>query len=111
MTFPLVLVVSLASQGFHGWAALVWAALLYGPILLLTVLVHELGHSLAARRLGGEVDSILLWPLGGLAYIAHSGNPRGVTPPPRIGESPTGCMRASFDHPHPQDDATLQTTC
>jgi len=49
---------------------------LVGPILWTTVLVHELGHCLAARKVGGTVDSILLWPLGGLAYIAHSGSAR-----------------------------------
>lgn len=45
--------------------------LLNGPILFGTVLVHELGHSLAAQYYGGHVDHILLWPLGGLAYCGH----------------------------------------
>lgn len=31
------------------------------------VLLHEYGHCLACRRVGGEADQILLWPLGGLA--------------------------------------------
>ena len=35
--------------------------------LLLVVLMHDLGHVAACRRLGGEADDILLWPLGGLA--------------------------------------------
>ncbi|KAL3802012.1 hypothetical protein ACHAW5_009417 [Stephanodiscus triporus] len=40
---------------------------LYGPILLLTILVHEFGHALTTKRLGGTVDGIVLWPLGGFA--------------------------------------------
>jgi Zn-dependent protease len=39
------------------------AAALFGSILL-----HELGHAFAARRVGGRADEILLWPLGGLAF-------------------------------------------
>lgn len=35
--------------------------------LLLLVLLHEFGHCLACRRVGGTADEILLWPLGGLA--------------------------------------------
>lgn len=35
-------------------------------ILLASVLLHELGHAYAARRLGGGADQIMLWPLGGL---------------------------------------------
>lgn len=35
--------------------------------LLLSLLLHELGHCLVCRRLGGTADEVLLWPLGGLA--------------------------------------------
>lgn len=35
--------------------------------LLLSVLMHDFGHVAVCRRLGGEADDILLWPLGGLA--------------------------------------------
>lgn len=31
------------------------------------VLLHEYGHSLSCRYVGGESDDIILWPLGGLA--------------------------------------------
>ena len=31
------------------------------------VLLHEFGHCFACRRVGGEADEILMWPLGGLA--------------------------------------------
>ena len=33
-------------------------------------LAHEYGHCFACRRVGGEADEILMWPLGGLASCA-----------------------------------------
>lgn len=44
--------------------------------LFLIVLLHEFGHAFACRQVGGEADRILLWPLGGVAFVA---------PPPRPG--------------------------
>jgi Zn-dependent protease len=41
--------------------------ILYGPILLFTVIVHELGHALTTKKMGGQVEGITLWPLGGFA--------------------------------------------
>lgn len=37
--------------------------------LFLIVLAHEFGHCLACRWVGGEADEILMWPLGGLAFV------------------------------------------
>ncbi|RYD82821.1 MAG: peptidase M50, partial [Verrucomicrobiaceae bacterium] len=37
--------------------------------LFLIVLMHEFGHSLATRQVGGESDTIVLWPFGGVAYV------------------------------------------
>eukprot|EP00668_Euglena_longa_P048295 GGOE01065363.1.p1 GENE.GGOE01065363.1~~GGOE01065363.1.p1 ORF type:complete len:356 (+),score=76.87 GGOE01065363.1:49-1068(+) len=56
----------------YGAAGILYFFILYGPILFGTVLLHELGHALAARQLHQEVHRILLWPLGGLAFIGHS---------------------------------------
>lgn len=53
----------------------VWAAAEYVALFLI-VLLHEFGHSLACRQTGGTSDEIVLWPLGGVAY---------VRPPPRPG--------------------------
>ncbi len=44
--------------------------------LFLIVLLHEYGHALACRQVGGIAERIVLWPLGGVAY---------VNPPPRAG--------------------------
>jgi len=37
--------------------------------LFLIVLLHEFGHALACRQVGGRADRIVLWPLGGVAYV------------------------------------------
>src|ERR1700681_1730138 len=44
--------------------------------LFLIVTLHEFGHALACRQVGGNANQIVLWPLGGVAY---------VDPPPRPG--------------------------
>lgn len=46
---------------------MIFVMVLYGPVLLLTVLVHEFGHALTTIKLGGSVGGIVLWPLGGFA--------------------------------------------
>lgn len=52
-----------------------WAVLEY-LLLFVTVTLHEFGHALACRQVGGTAIQIVLWPLGGVAYVA---------PPPRAG--------------------------
>jgi Zn-dependent protease len=37
--------------------------------LFLIVLMHEFGHSLACKSVGGVAEEIMLWPLGGVAYV------------------------------------------
>ncbi|MHC4415309.1 MAG: site-2 protease family protein [Planctomycetota bacterium] len=48
----------------HGF----WLVVVSMACLFAIVLLHELGHCLACRRVGGEADEILMWPLGGLAF-------------------------------------------
>ncbi len=55
----------LAAQSPQG--SLAWYAVLSLTILLLSVLLHEIGHCAATRRVGGSADQIVLSPLGGLA--------------------------------------------
>jgi Zn-dependent protease len=43
--------------------------------LFLVVLLHEFGHCIACRAVGGRADEILLWPLGGLASCAPPERP------------------------------------
>lgn len=42
-------------------------------ILIVSVLLHEFGHILGARLTGGSGNEILLWPLGGLAFVRPAG--------------------------------------
>jgi uncharacterized protein (TIGR03067 family) len=37
--------------------------------LFLIVLLHEFGHALACRSVGGRAERIYLWPLGGVAFV------------------------------------------
>ena len=57
------------------YSSVTWNVLEYLG-LFLTVLLHEFGHAFACRQVGGQANRIVLWPLGGVAY---------VDPPPRPG--------------------------
>jgi Zn-dependent protease len=46
--------------------------------LFAIVLLHELGHALACRSVGGKADRIVLWPLGGVAYVQPPQRPGAV---------------------------------
>src|ERR1700686_971977 len=57
------------------YSSITWNVLEYLALFLI-VMLHEFGHALACRQVGGRADQIVLWPLGGVAY---------VDPPPRPG--------------------------
>ena len=57
------------------YSSIVWNVLEYLALFLI-VMLHEYGHALACRQVGGRANQIVLWPLGGVAY---------VDPPPRPG--------------------------
>jgi Zn-dependent protease len=57
------------------YSSVTWNVLEYLGLFLI-VLLHEFGHAFACRQVGGRADRIVLWPLGGVAY---------VDPPPRPG--------------------------
>ncbi len=57
------------------YSSLGWNALEYLALFLIVTL-HEFGHALACRQVGGTANRIVLWPLGGVAF---------VNPPPRPG--------------------------
>ena len=56
------------------YASPAWAVLEYLALFLI-VLMHEFGHALACRQVGGKADQIVLWPLGGVAYVAPPARP------------------------------------
>ncbi len=37
-----------------------------GTVLLLSLLIHEYSHLIAARLAGGDAEEVIIWPLGGL---------------------------------------------
>src|ERR1700678_2654508 len=57
------------------YSSITWNVLEYLALFLI-VMLHEFGHALACRQVGGRANQIVLWPLGGVAY---------VDPPPRPG--------------------------
>src|SRR6185369_35322 len=57
------------------YSSVIWNVLEYLGLFCI-ILFHEFGHALACRQVGGKADQIVLWPLGGVAY---------VSPPPRPG--------------------------
>lgn len=57
------------------YSALAWNVAEYVALFMI-VLLHEFGHALACRQTGGRANEIVLWPLGGIAF---------VSPPPRPG--------------------------
>jgi Zn-dependent protease len=50
------------------YSSLLWCVLEYLALFVI-VLLHEFGHAFACRQVGGRADTILLWPLGGVAYV------------------------------------------
>lgn len=42
------------------------------------VLLHEFGHALACRSVGGQANHIVLWPLGGVAFVRPPARPGAV---------------------------------
>ena len=58
-----------------GGGQMLWWQFRYLAMLFGLVFLHELGHCFGARRTGGTADNVLMWPLGGLAYVAPPHRP------------------------------------
>jgi Zn-dependent protease len=50
------------------YSSITWNVLEYLALFLI-VMLHEFGHALACRQVGGVANQIVLWPLGGVAYV------------------------------------------
>lgn len=55
-------------SGTGRYSSPVWNVLEYLALFLI-VLMHEFGHALACRQVGGTANRIMLWPLGGVAFV------------------------------------------
>ncbi|HET9443585.1 MAG TPA: site-2 protease family protein [Acidimicrobiales bacterium] len=62
VTFP-------GSHPGYGESAYWLAGVTTAFVFLISLLAHELGHALTARRLGVEVEGITLWMFGGMAKL------------------------------------------
>ncbi len=60
-----------------GDSSLLWNSLEYLALFVL-VTMHEFGHALACRSVGGKADQIVLWPFGGVAYVDPPQRPGAV---------------------------------
>ena len=56
------------------YSALAWNVAEYVALFVI-VLLHEFGHALACRQVGGQANRIVLWPLGGVAFVAPPQRP------------------------------------
>lgn len=63
------------SMRSRAYSSMTWNVVEYVGLFLI-VLMHEFGHVLACRQVGGVANEIVLWPLGGVAM---------GRPPPRPG--------------------------
>lgn len=73
-SWVIVAIIEIQLRG-NAYSSQVWNVAEYLALFAI-VLMHEYGHGLACRSVGGKAERILLWPLGGVAYVA---------PPPRAG--------------------------
>ncbi|MFQ3566797.1 MAG: site-2 protease family protein [Aggregatilineales bacterium] len=71
ITFPLILIWAMLQFGLL--AGMGWDGAIFGLIVILLlfgiVVLHELGHSIAAQNYGIEVEEIVLLPIGGVAML------------------------------------------
>jgi len=77
LLFPVVILALVLRTAYNNpiegaWIDMVIVmALLFGSVLL-----HELGHCYGARSVEGDATEVLLWPLGGLAFVEVPQTPR-----------------------------------
>jgi Zn-dependent protease len=70
-----LIVIYFAFEAAGRYSSPIWSILEYVTLFAI-VLMHEFGHAFACLSVGGRVQHIMLWPLGGIAF---------VSPPPRPG--------------------------
>jgi len=76
--WPLLFIVDILN-GLRFSDSFLWMLLFFilDLFMFATILLHELSHCVGAHCVGGFATHILLWPLGGLAYVGHGSGPCG----------------------------------
>src|SRR6266849_3132095 len=78
VVFPLVaagLILRVAYQKDVWPGTWIYATMLMA-LLFVIVLLHEFGHCFGARAVDGDAQEVLMWPLGGLAFVEVPHTPR-----------------------------------
>jgi Zn-dependent protease len=65
------------SDRAHAYSSISWPVIEYLALFAI-VLTHEYGHALACKQVGGTANRIMLWPLGGVAYVLPPQRPTAV---------------------------------
>ena len=65
------------SQRLNNYSSRIYAVYEYLALFAI-VLLHEFGHALACRQTGGSANQIVLWPLGGIAFVDPPRRPGAV---------------------------------
>ena len=63
--------------GGDQFSSIFWGVALYISLFVI-VTMHEFGHALACRSVGGQAKHIVLWPLGGVAFVNPPQRPGAV---------------------------------
>ncbi len=74
--FP-VAIIEIAASRPVDYSQPAWKVVEYLSLFAI-VLMHEFGHALACRSVGGQANDIVLWPLGGIAFVAPPARPVAV---------------------------------
>src|ERR1700742_3209924 len=70
----LIAVLRIEFLHYHEYQMPAWYVIEYLGLFGI-VLLHEFGHALACRQVGGQANQIVLWPLGGVAYVSPPQRP------------------------------------
>jgi len=85
------------SERQRTYSSVTWNVLEYLALFLI-VMFHEFGHALACRQVGGEANQIVLWPMGGVAYVSPPQRPKkSPRSPLQVQDSNAPIMPAQVD--------------
>ena len=110
------------TQRKRNYSSLWWNAAEYLALFGI-VLLHEFGHALACRQVGGQANRIVLWPLGGVAYVQPPQRPGAtlwsivagplvnVVLVPILGFLWWGCAAAGWAETQPNAYLLMKSVC